>query len=113
MKRGDSRSFKLAIGKKEYVSGQTITFMAKPKPDNDPTNQQAVVNRSFGDSDIIERTDTHVVYLIKIQPGDTENIAIDKDELKLACECEIRDSTGRVKTLPSGKNMMNWRFIQI
>lgn len=109
MKRGDTRHITLAIDKALYSVGQMVTFMAKKGYDNDPTNANALINKTYGDSDILEQNDTKVVYKCTLLPSDTANLEIDlkkgKGELKLIGEFEIRDGD-QVRTLPSGKNFV-------
>ena len=109
MKRGDTRHITLAIDKALCSVGQMVTFMAKKGYDNDPTNTNALINKTYGDSDILEQNDTKVVYKCTLLPSDTANLEIDlkkgKGELKLIGEFEIRDGD-QVRTLPSGKNFV-------
>lgn len=110
MKRGDTRSFSFRMSKGFYEPGQTVAFTAKPFYDNDSTNASAVINKTFTDDNILSQTDTDVIYEIKLESVDTENIEIKlkkgKGVLKLIGELEVRQPNGRVKTFPSGPNYL-------
>lgn len=110
MKRGDTRHIMLTISKALYSAGQSVSFMAKKGYDNDNTNANALINKTYSDNDIVSQADTSVTYKCTLLPSDTENIEIpikkDRGELKLIGEFEIRNGNNQVRTLPTGKNFV-------
>ncbi len=109
LKRGDTNYFVIAQAESLYVTGQTITFMAKPDYDNDQTNQMALITKTLDDSHIVKREDGKVFYQVAIEPNDTKDIEIvikkgKKPALELKGELEIRTPQNRVTTLPDKNN---------
>lgn len=104
MKRGDTREVIIGVPKAIYSPGTVITFMAKPGYDNDSTNAAALINKTFGDADIISQDGEKVTYRCVIAPADTRDLEIKidkkKSSLKLIGEFELRTPAGVVRTLP-------------
>lgn len=111
MKRGDTCTLTLTIGKTLYSPGQIVSFTAKKEYDNDPTNSKALILKTYGDESIISQDENKVVYSCAINPEDTQNIEIPlkrgRGALKLIGEYQIKNGNGVVRTFPSGNEFID------
>lgn len=60
-KRGDGLTHYFQVPEDSYEAESKLFFAAKPQPDDDTDDLSAVIDKEFGDSDIVD--DTHEEYV--------------------------------------------------
>lgn len=115
LKRGDNNEFYVKYPEDLWSEGGTLFFMAKPEPDNDATDAEAVIDKSYTDSDIVDENDPqneegYVVYKCTVDPDNTNGIEVDENTSRVTLSGEIsyKNAAGDVASFPQDDN-----FIQV
>lgn len=78
-KRGDGRTHYFQIPVESWSAGGKLFFAAKAQPDDDSTDAQAVINKTFTDDDIVDESDFQydpdfVTYALGFIESDTSSV---------------------------------------
>lgn len=85
-KHGSPRTHYFVIPRSDYVVGAKLWFTAKPAADNDNTDSAAVINKQFGDADVILSA-TDATYTLQFVPTDvTVTFAVGETKKKFKGE---------------------------
>jgi hypothetical protein len=109
-KKGDLQTHYFQLPLEAWTPGGTLWFAAKPDPDNDASDSAAVINKSFGDADIVgaldddnaEYTVGFVTYRLTFEPTDV-NVSFDGGDKNkhFLGEFEFVSSVGEPESFPS------------
>lgn len=107
LKRGDINETYFGYPIDSWESGSKLFFAAKPVPDNDINDTFAVINKEYGDNDIIAETHEFFdpnfkTYRCVILPSDTNGITFpDKtSQIKYAGEFQFIPPGGSPESFP-------------
>jgi len=113
-KRGDGLTHYFQIPLDSWTAGGTLWFAAKAEIDNDNTDAQAVINKSFTDAKIVgsshEMYDpAFVTYELAFVPGDITNVSFlnGETEKEYLGEFQYIPTTLLPETFPSGDDYIN------
>lgn len=79
-KRGDKATRRCLVPISFYEAGATLGFTVKTIPDDVLNDSTAVINKSFGDSDVdISSDPNYAIYTMVFDPADTNSIDLGED----------------------------------
>jgi|LSQX01.1.fsa_nt_gb hypothetical protein len=102
LKRGDNRTIYVNVSASIAPEGSTMYFMAKPQPDDDMGDTNAVISVNSTER-VVVHTDKgdYARFTINLAPTDTNHIEFgDKKVISLYSEFEVRTLDGKVYSLP-------------
>lgn len=98
LKRGDNKTIYLSVPISVAPEGSTLYFMAKPQPDDDFSDEAALININTTDRVI---NGDKAKFTLKVLPADTKQIKLNnKSVIELRGEFEIRTPSGEIYSLP-------------
>lgn len=114
-KKGDGQTHYFQLPDDSWSAGGTLWFAAKEIPDNDATDANAVINKSFDDTKIVESgheeyTSGFVTYELEFLPGDIVGVNFNNGESnkEYLGEFQFVPTTGIPETFPP-----NDEYIQV
>ena len=110
-KRGNDLTHYFQLPVDSWVPGGLLWFTAKPAVDNDNTDANAVINKSFDDSKVITSDDSeyladYVTYRLEFAPSDVTNVSFSDGAKKneYLGEFTIVSALGTEETYPGDDN---------
>lgn len=112
-KKGDDLTHYYQMPADSWSAGGTLFFTAKPEVDNDVTDANAVIDKSFDDSDIVDDThefydEDYVTYQLEFAPGDITGVNFTDGEKKKKYlgEFQFVSDAGKVTSDPNDDNFI-------
>lgn len=106
-KKGDANIHYFQIPSDSWTAGGLLWFAAKVKPDDDPTDAMAVINKNFDDTTIVDSSHemydaSFVTYECEFLPGDIVNVSFADGSKKRTYMGEFQyvPTTGLPETFP-------------
>lgn len=113
-KRGDGLTHYFQVPEDSFVAGAKLFFAAKPQPDDDVTDAAAVIDKEFGDGDIVspgheQYLEGFVTYELTFEPGDITGVSFGdgSSKRKFKGEFQYVPDTGIPTSSPDDDNFID------
>lgn len=106
-KRGDTITHTFSMPASSWSAGGKLFFTAKLAVDDDLTDANAVINKSFTDANTVN-DGTTVTYTCLFNPADTNNIVMDgATKADYKAEFQWVSASGSVSTFPGNDKFLD------